>query len=185
MLGAQRGLIMVIENFGRLPSSAKYATFLNFTAFQACAYGFAIKWTCFALTHQAPACFNKSCPGPERARARLSWGRDAKAPNSFATSLQTAYPFPLARDIAQAFRATQANVGEISCPFNLQRIRAAVGIQPKASLSTDWPVPQSCVCDRKVVPKYAQLLSCHLVRVMGGITAPLGLTLPGRYPLSS
>ena len=65
---------------------------------------------------------------------RSPWlGRDAGAPNSFATSLEAAYPFPLARAIAQAFLSTQPDMSPVACSVDLQRIRAAVGVQPKAS----------------------------------------------------
>ncbi|CAE7216539.1 unnamed protein product [Symbiodinium natans] len=168
---------------------ARIAHLLQFTAFQSCAYGSRRpKWTAIAYTRGAFDCICKSCPGQSCAQRHLPWGVAPEAPNGFSTSLEAAYPLPLARALAHAF--FQACPPKPPSPAGLQLslVRGQVGSQPKASvtgprvpeharilrvrvppsvscpvslrarLKDPWPLPHVAVCPERSVPADAQLL---------------------------
>ena len=191
---ASRNLVIGVENprqslYWRTSMFARIAHLLQFTAFQSCAYGSRRpKWTAIAYTRGAFDCICKSCPGQSCAQRHLPWGVAPEAPNGFSTSLEAAYPLPLARALAHAF--FQACPPKPPSPAGLQLslVRGQVGSQPKASvtgprvpeharilrvrvppsvscpvslrarLKDPWPLPHVAVCPERSVPADAQLL---------------------------
>ena len=138
--------IVCIENpknslYWRTSFFAPLTQLLAFTVHQACAYGSERpKQTALAHNHAAFAKINKLCPGESPSHKHKPWGLvDGAA--VFATKEETAYPLPLAYEIAFAIASCAVAQGwqppqsELRQPQSLSyhHLRAIVGTQPKAS----------------------------------------------------
>ena len=139
---------------------------VHYVSFDHCAYGGQRqKQTAIAHNCAAFASLARFCPGPERAKQHLPWGRDPAAPNGFATSQETAYPSQLAAGIALAFIKGMVSRGwdgaRVALSIDQDKLataaeRAIAGIQSKASR---FPAP---VSEHKmvVVLRSQQPLAC-------------------------
>ena len=143
-----RNLIIVVEN----PRSSLFwltrwwrsrGVPLFYVAHQACAYGSSRpKWTVLAANHKVFRKICRTCPGESPNHKHLPWGvvRDQSG-TRFATSEETAYPHPLAAEIALCFAEALKEKGWIPPAethssdqiASLVKCRATTGIQPKSS----------------------------------------------------
>ena len=139
LLGSQNNFVMVIENprrslYWRTSAFARIRHLLQFTAFQACAYGGRRpKWTSLAFTHTQFRVFAKTCPGPSCVANHLPWGPDPTATNGFATSTEASYPVPFCQQVARVFEQIHPVPALAPPPLSLAAARAETGSQPKAS----------------------------------------------------
>ena len=146
------GRIIVVENprsslfwMTRFWRNRKVA--MLYTAHQACGFsGSRPKWTVLAHNHPDFSCINKTCPGESVFHIHKPWGlvRTSEG-RHFATSEETAYPRPLAHEIALTFARILVKHGWIppneslvtqpqwDDVVNLKRLRAGAGLQPKAN----------------------------------------------------
>eukprot|EP00435_Cladocopium_sp_Y103_P070991 s38_g36.t1 len=145
----EHDLVVVIEN----PRSSLYwrtsffkplLRFLKFTAHQACAYGSdRPKWTVLAHNTRTLVHLNHVCPGVGPQHHHKPWGvvQEPGQPRKFSTAEETAYPLPLAYNIAfyiaheLILRGWKPPAVEFQSPdtVSYQHLRAVVGVQPKAS----------------------------------------------------
>ena len=144
-----RGLIIVVENprsslFWQTKWWRNRGVKLQYTAHQACAYGFERpKWTVLAHNRKHFAKICKTCPGESSTHIHKPWGLvSGETSSHFATSEETAYPLPLAGAIAKAFAESlmddgwEPPVDSLDLDWNavsFAKIRASAGSQPKAS----------------------------------------------------
>ena len=143
-VGIERNLIMAIKNlrsslFWRTRFWLKHAGHFKYVAHQACAYGSTRpKWTAIAFNRPVFASLSKTCPGITEAHPHEPWGVLPKGHrNTFATSLETAYPPKLALAIAECFVLDLISAGwrpdERTFQRNDRLLRAIVNHQPKAA----------------------------------------------------
>ena len=180
LVGASRGLVLVIENprrslYWRTSAFLKIKHLFSFTAFQNCAYGSRRdKWTALAFSsqHTAFAALNPVCPGTACRATHLAWGNSASASNGFATSAESAYPVALCREIAHVF-AQICKPGAAAVALPLHAIQSAVAAQPKAS-KTPMLVPAACAALRAHQGAMAHTSDCirRPVRTASGQPAP-------------
>ena len=186
LVGASRGLVLVIENprrslYWRTSAFLKIKHLFSFTAFQNCAYGSRRdKWTALAFSsqHTAFAALNRVCPGTACRATHLAWGHSASASNGFATSAESAYPIALCREIAHVFaQICKPGVAAVALP--LHAIQSAVAPQPKAS-KTPMLVPELKYVIRLCLPTSTQLP----VQPRGRIKEPWPIPLTASADLS-
>ena len=140
--------IVVIENprsslFWSTVFWRKRAVKMFFAAHQACAYGAdRPKWTVIASNSPVFRQICKTCPGESKFHVHKPWGLVQSMHGAhFATSEETAYPFELARALAECFAAIFVSKGWKPPPAifsderqaDLAKMRAVAGSQPKAS----------------------------------------------------
>ena len=98
-LAVQRGLVVAVENpgnslFWRTSFWVAVRDSFNFTSLHQCGFGGRRpKYTAIAHTHPAFCSLHRACQCTE---PHEPWGRNSSAPNGWATSLESAYPKPLA-----------------------------------------------------------------------------------------
>ena len=112
-----RSMIIVVENprsslfwLTRWRKQVLKEAPLSYVAHQACAYGSSRpKWTVLARHHSAFQVISRTCPGESSHHFHSPWGliNDASG-RHFATSEETAYPLPLAAEIALCFGHAQS-----------------------------------------------------------------------------
>ena len=143
------GCIICIENpqfslFWQTTFIQSIVHLLQFSIFQSCMYGSSRpKRTMLAFNVPEFSAINRMCPGVSTGHKHEKWGIHQPS-NRFATSLETAYPFALARAIAAQFILALQNRGIRMPPAALAEIayqsaialpvlRAQTGLQPRAS----------------------------------------------------
>ena len=161
-----RGILICIENpqyslFWATTFWVQVAGLLKYTILHSCQYGSSRqKRTMLAHNHRAFSSICKQCAGESKNHRHLPWGLTTD--NRFATSEETAYPFPLARDIAAAFVEALVSAGMVPPPESfselqsqsehvLQAVRAQSGFQPKVSKLPPL-VPEFAKIVTRVVP---------------------------------
>ena len=143
----KHGLLICVENpqyslFWSTTFWLRVSHKVMYTVFHSCQYGSRRqKKTMLAHNYHTFAVLNLQCPGESKVHSHSKWGIQN---GKFATAEETAYPFPLAKCIAQAFVAALLDIGLIAPPETihdvqsnshqiLQAIRAQSNLQPKAS----------------------------------------------------
>ena len=143
------GCIFCIENpqfslFWQTTFIQSIIHLMQFTTFQSCMYGSSRpKRTMLGFNTPEFSTINRMCCGVSSNHKHERWGIDATT-NKFATSLETAYPVPLARAIAAQFILALQNRGirmppaviaeiNVSGKLDLPALRIQAGMQPKAS----------------------------------------------------
>ena len=167
-IGISRRLVMAIENplnslYWHTTPWQAHRNHFDFVTLQQCAFtGRRPKWTALAVTHESFRALSLTCPGKECSDRHEPWGADPTAPNGWSTSLESAYPRPLAAAAAQAFReACPSDTPWPDTAIDLSRTRAAVGTQPKAA-KLPAPVPEfASTCIIRNLP-VRQPLPCQL-----------------------
>lgn len=117
---------------------------MMYSAHQACAYGGGRpKWTLLAFNHKAFRAINKCCPGESAFHVHKPWGLiTTSADRHFATAEETAYPLPLAHQIAKCFASALMDRGWKPPPIAFtddchvqphKKMRAVTNSQPKAA----------------------------------------------------
>ena len=141
------GLLVCVENpqyslFWATSFWQDVAHLLMYATFHSCQYGSKrLKRTMLAHNHPAFAAINLKCPGVSSTHRHERWGLTE---SGFATSQETAYPFPLAKCIANAFAKALVDLKLVAAPETLndlnlkspnvlQAIRGQTGVQPKAT----------------------------------------------------
>ena len=142
----QHGLLVCVENpqyslFWATSFWQEVAHLVMYSTFHTCQYGSKrLKRTMFAHNHSAFATINMKCPGVSAKHRHERWGLTK---SGFATSEETAYPFALAKIIANAFAGALLSLklqappeifSELQADSSqvLQAIRGQTGLQPKA-----------------------------------------------------
>jgi len=145
----QEGCLFCVENpqfslFWQTTFMQDVLTLMQFTTFQACRYGSTRpKRTMLAFNAEEFATLNEMCDGETASHKHDKWGL-AMNGTTFATSLETAYPMKLARNIALKFVAALQRLGIQMPPETLSELsandaailpalRAQTGLQPRAS----------------------------------------------------
>ncbi len=143
----KHGLLICVENpryslFWATSFWLRVSHQVMYTVFHSCQYGSRRqKKTMLAHNYHTFAALNLQCPGECKNHSHAKWGLSK---GRFATAQETAYPFPLARCIAQAFVQALLECGLVAPPETihvlesdshqiLQAIRAQSNLQPKAS----------------------------------------------------
>ena len=143
------GVLFCIENpqfshFWATTFMQDVLPFLKFTVFHSCQYGSSrMKRTMLAFNASEFYAINKCCQGVSKIHKHAKWGVDPTS-KTFATSLETAYPMPLARSIASQFVLALSNLGIRAAPELLNEVtsldnvflpalRAQAGQQPRVS----------------------------------------------------
>ena len=144
------GCIFCIENpqfslFWQTTFIQSILHLMQFTIFQSCMYGSSRpKRTMLGFNSPEFSSINRMCCGVSNTHKHERWGLDT-ATNKFATSVETAYPVPLARAIAAQFILALQNRGIRMPPSVISEIntnnkmialpilRVQAGMQPKAS----------------------------------------------------
>ncbi len=142
----EHGLLVCVENpqyslFWATRFWQEVAHLVMYSTFHTCQSGSKrLKRTMFAQNHSAFAAINMKCQGVSSTHRHERWG---VTKSGFATSEETAYPFALARVIANAFakallslnlQAPPDVLSELQTDSSqvLQAIRGQTGLQPKA-----------------------------------------------------
>ena len=155
-LALKRNLVVCVENpqfsfFWSTTFWLEVSSRMQYTIHHACQYGSKrLKKTMLAHNHAAFRQICLTCPGTSSKHRHEPWGLQE---GKFATSLETAYPFALAKCIAHAFVVAFYENGAVPPPSTLaevtssslqilQTVRSQTGIQPKASrippIVADW-----------------------------------------------
>ena len=154
-----------------------------YVAHQACAYGSQRpKWTVLASNCDIFRKICKTCPGESSSHKHLPWGliKDKQGAR-FATSEETAYPFPLAAEIAICFAEELKNRGwkppaethSSDQVASLVKCRASTGIQPKSSRLP--PLVRAAHKAILVIRGPSSILSQHRLNPMERTKVPLSI----------
>ena len=168
----EKNLLVCVENpqyslFWATTFWVSVASQMQYTIHHACQYGSKrAKKTMLAHNHKAFHQICLKCPGVSSKHRHESWGVHN---GKFATSAETAYPFPLAKSIAHAFTVALYENGAIPPPSTLSEItssstqvlqaaRSQTGLQPKASkippIVSDFKTQVVLVAPQELLPKY-------------------------------